>query len=292
VRWRRHASISSPAKVNLGLEITGKRGDGYHDICTLMTMIELADELTVTRGGEGHDIDDVPAQANLVSKALDTYRAAVPGAPSLGWRLVKRIPAAAGLGGASSNAAAALLAANALLGYPLPEEHLKEIAAVVGSDVPFFMGTPAAVAEGVGDRLSPVRLPSVEMLLIVPGLAIPAKTRTLYSALTPDDYTEDQRAKRVAAAMSANGLPANEDLHNAFLRPLLQISPQLWALVECLGSIDGLTFGLSGAGPAFYVLRPNRTQRAAIEGICSGHGGQMTLIRTAIRTRPLQVSAL
>jgi 4-diphosphocytidyl-2C-methyl-D-erythritol kinase len=129
------------------------------------------------------------------------------------------------------------------------------------------------------------------MLLIVPSLVILSKTRTLYGALTPDDYTEDQRAKRVAAALSANGLPTNEDLHNAFLRPLLQIAPQLSALVECLGSIDGLTFGLSGAGPAFYVLRPDRRQRAAIEEICSGHGGQMTLIRTAIRTRPLQVSA-
>ena len=285
-------SISSPAKINLGLEVTGSLADGYHDICTLMAMIELADDLTVTEGGDGHDIDGVSAEANLISVALAEYRAAVPNAPPLGWRLTKRIPAAAGLGGASGNAASALLAANALFDHPLDNVRLKEIAAGVGSDVPFFLGSPAAVVEGVGDRLSPVSLPPVEVLLIVPRLSIPEKTRTLYGALTPDDFTERQHAHRVAAAMSAGRMPANEDLHNAFLRPLLRIAAPLSRLVEDLLSVRKLTFGLSGAGPTFYVLSPDDAQRAAIEEICVVQCDNTTLIQTAIRTRPLHVSRL
>jgi 4-diphosphocytidyl-2-C-methyl-D-erythritol kinase len=173
--------IQTPAKVNLFLEVLRRRADGFHDIETLMVPVELADTLRCTarpdgrlhvacrwtrgcqasargsRDGTSRVWDDLPeGNRNLVFRALERLREAAGTSQGLNVEISKRIPTSAGLGGASSDAAAALAAANRLWGLDWPRDRLSEVAAAVGSDVPFFLGGGAAVCRGRGELLERV----------------------------------------------------------------------------------------------------------------------------------------
>ena len=151
--------MKTPAKLNLRLRILGLRTDGYHELITWMQQISLYDEVHVKPGGQRifvySDRDDVPAgRENIVSRAARALREA-SGRKGLGARiyLKKNIPSGAGLGGGSSNAAGALWALNRAWNLGMGKVELGEVAARVGSDVPFFLGGPAAVCRGRGERV-------------------------------------------------------------------------------------------------------------------------------------------
>ncbi len=142
---------NSPCKVNLLLNILGRRPDGFHELETVMHPVNVCDRLTFERHGRGVKLtcDDASLHVdsrNLVHRAATAFleAAQIPGGISI--RLEKRIPLAAGLGGGSSNAAATLLALNELFGGPLPPEQLRKLAAALGSDVPFFLQNGPALA--------------------------------------------------------------------------------------------------------------------------------------------------
>jgi len=166
----RSFSLLSPAKLNLFLHITGRRPDGYHELQTLFQLLDWGDILTFTpdESGEvtlaGDDIG-IPDHDNLILRAASTLRRNTLGATI---SLQKRIPAGAGLGGGSSNAATTLLALNHLWRLNLTNEHLREIGAGLGADVPVFVGARTAWAEGIGEILSPVTLPRRWYLILVP----------------------------------------------------------------------------------------------------------------------------
>ncbi len=175
----------APAKINLVLRVGPRRSDGYHEVASLMARVDLADTLTVARaartvvecpGLEGGD--------TLVTRALTAFLEAVgPGRAPGGFHAVvaKRIPAGAGLGGGSSDAAAALRAANRLCGDPLGAAELSAIAATIGSDVPFFLGPAVAIARGRGEQIAAgPQLPPVGVVLAHPGR--PLATRDVYDA--------------------------------------------------------------------------------------------------------------
>jgi 4-diphosphocytidyl-2-C-methyl-D-erythritol kinase len=154
-------SVSAPAKINLFLRVVGRRDDGYHELVSLLCPISLADRLDFRFDEPGIavscDRPEVPdGPGNLAWRAADRFFRAVgrPGRVSIAIR--KRIPAAAGLGGGSTDAAAVLTALNRRFGAPLSPEALHEIAAGLGADVPFFLRAVPALATGVGDRLQPV----------------------------------------------------------------------------------------------------------------------------------------
>ena len=167
----RSFSLLSPAKLNLFLHITGRRPDGYHELQTLFQLLDWGDILTFTPNESGEvtlDGDDIgiPDHENLILRAASTLRRNTLGAAI---SLQKRIPAGAGLGGGSSNAATTLLALNHLWRLNLPNEHLREMGAALGADVPVFVGARSAWAEGIGEILSPVTLPRRWYLILVPG---------------------------------------------------------------------------------------------------------------------------
>lgn len=172
--------LEAPAKINLSLKVCGKREDGFHEIETLMVPISLRDELTIEpREGEGVSFtcsdSSIPADdTNLVVRAANLFFARTGVAPGVRIDLLKRIPHGAGLGGGSSDAAATLLGLNELFDTRLETAVLAEMAAELGSDIPFFIYGSAAICRGRGELISPVafshRLP---LLLLKPPFGVP-----------------------------------------------------------------------------------------------------------------------
>lgn|ERR1700686_790471 len=172
--------LYAPAKINLSLEIKACRDDGFHEIETLIAPISLADRLTIERANEeGIDFscDDavLPAgEDNLVVRAAKLFQKSMRTSPGLTISLEKKIPHGAGLGGGSSDAATTLLGLNELFEAKLAQKDLMELAAQLGSDVPFFIAQSAAVCRGRGEIVSPVKLPvALRLLLVKPDFGVP-----------------------------------------------------------------------------------------------------------------------
>ncbi len=282
-------TLVSPAKVNLGLEILGKRPDGYHEIRTVMARVTLHDTLHVgldpTRLPPSPPVDGV--ESNLVDTALTAFRVRLPGFPSVTWSLEKHIPVAAGLGGASSNAAAALIAANRIAGGQLDSPALTRIAATIGSDVPFFLGAPVALASGRGVELEPVVASSLDLLLVVPALRIPAKTATLYSLLAPSDFSDGTAVDDTVRLLASTAALDRSHLRNAFSRALGTIDTRMGELQARLDGL-GVTWALSGAGPCHYVIIEQPQHEALIGELQAsfGHWLNFHSVQTAASPEP------
>jgi 4-diphosphocytidyl-2-C-methyl-D-erythritol kinase len=170
--------LFSHAKINLRLDILGKRPDGYHDIRTVFQKITLGDELSIATAKSGIDVEcdhpQVPLnEANLVCTAAGTLIGRNKIKDGLRIGIKKRIPVAAGLGGGSSNAAATLMGINQLFELGLTDEELMEIGRTIGADVPFFIFGNSALATGIGNLLEPLTVkPRLLLLLITPDIPI------------------------------------------------------------------------------------------------------------------------
>jgi 4-diphosphocytidyl-2-C-methyl-D-erythritol kinase len=172
--------IKAPAKVNTILKIVGRRANGYHDLAMVMEKLSLCDELEfeLTDGAieltqDGQSDAGMEAQKNLAWRAAAALKEAAGVKQGVHIHLNKRIPVAAGLGGGSSNAAAALKGCNEVWGLNWSKDQLAQVGAKLGADVPFFIYDGPALVEGVGDRVRPLqKLPTLFILLINPGFAV------------------------------------------------------------------------------------------------------------------------
>ncbi len=176
--------LSSPAKINLFLEIVGRRFDGYHEIESVMQLVDLCDQIRLRRSSRGIRVsvtgaDLPPGRGNLACKAaaLLLETAGIRGGVHV--HLEKRIPVAAGLGGGSSNAAAVLAGINRLYELEFSRERLQELGARLGSDVPFFLSDGLALATGRGEVLRPLR-PWPRQWLVVANPGVPISTAWAY----------------------------------------------------------------------------------------------------------------
>jgi len=171
----------APAKINISFKVKGRRPDGFHEIETLMAPISLADRLTIeksTRAGEidfSCDDSSLPVgEDNLVVRAAKLFRERSGITTGIAITLEKKIPHGAGLGGGSSDAASTLLGLNELFGTRLPEEELLQLAAALGSDVPFFVLRSAAVCRGRGELVTAVTIEAkFRLLLLKPDFGVP-----------------------------------------------------------------------------------------------------------------------
>jgi len=189
--------LRAPAKINLSFKILGRRVDGFHEIETLMTPVSLCDRLTISRtesAGETEFVCDDPSlpvgDENLVVRAARLFLQTI--GPKIGFRieLEKNIPHGAGLGGGSSDAAATLLGLNELCETSLGEDKLAQLAAQIGSDVPFFIVCSAAQCRGRGELVAPIALPaSLSLLLLKPAFGVP----------TPWAYGRWQESKELSS---------------------------------------------------------------------------------------------
>jgi 4-diphosphocytidyl-2-C-methyl-D-erythritol kinase len=257
--------VSAPAKVNLALVVGPTRADGKHEVATVLERVDLADTLRLRRT-DATTVDGFPDDT-LVRAALDAVCDASGTDTRFAARLVKRIPVAAGLGGGSSDAAAALALANRMLGAPLSGARLHELAAALGADVPFFLQEGPQLATDDGTTLEPIELPrGYAVLLALPNGATKSSTRAVYGSFEARDGGRgfDERGAALRAALTAvrappdlAALPAND----------LASSP-LAAELDALGAFRA---DVSGAGPAVYGLFASveAAERAAeaLEGV-------------------------
>lgn len=242
----------APAKVNLLLHVGPAREDGLHDLCSLFATIDLADELTF----ELAETDDVRCAGvsgpNLAGAAIELFRAeAAPELPPLRVEIEKRIPVAAGLGGGSADAAAALRAANELAGAPLDADGLRALGARIGADVPSQVEPRHALVTGAGEGVEPVELPLMTLLLLADhqGLA----TRDVYrqaDALGTTRMQLDPDHVRSLADRPLFELAAV--LENDLEAAAVSLRPELTERMDALRDAGALTVRVTGSGPTVF----------------------------------------
>jgi 4-diphosphocytidyl-2-C-methyl-D-erythritol kinase len=251
-------SASCCAKVNLHLQVVGKRGDGYHELRTLFQTVDLADELTIELGGEGVrlTVEGAPGLSagpeNLAWRAAAGFLARWAPGQGVALHLHKRIPMGAGLGGGSSDAAGVLLSLQRALGDPAPAAELWLLARELGADVPYFLVGGTALAVGRGDEVIPLPdLPRRELLLVLPPIHV--ATAELFAGL--GELTARPFDPRIMALVQRGDLGweacvhATNDLEAAVFRRW----PELAALHADLQA-TGVVARLSGSGAAFWMM--------------------------------------
>ncbi len=256
-----------PAKVNLFLRVLAREHDGYHGIETLFCRIALADTLEVTRTDrdivldvEGADVG--PLTDNLAWRAADAVLAATGRRFGVRMRLVKRIPAGAGLGGGSSDAAAALLAVNELAGNAIPRAEVLHMASRIGADVPFFVTEAScALAWGHGHRMLRLpALPAMPVLLVIPPVAVP--TALAYQWI---DEIRQTTGPRGSVALDLDVLHNWSDLArlggNDFEAAIFGRHPNVRAAFEALTGTHPLLCRMSGSGSAVFAVFRNVRDR-------------------------------
>jgi 4-diphosphocytidyl-2-C-methyl-D-erythritol kinase len=251
------------AKLNLTLEILRRRTDGFHELRSLVHTINVSDDLriepadTLITRVEGLDVAD---EDNLIVRAAQLLARATRARAGAELTLVKGIPAAAGLGGGSSDAAATLLGLNSLWRTGFGYTDLLALAAQLGSDVPYFVRGGAALMCGRGDQLKPV--PALErqwVVVVVPRHQLLDKTARLYAALLPSDFTSGELTERAASSLERHAPLRDDDFLNIFeraARTMFDGLDELWRLLEAKA---GRRFHLSGAGPALFALATDLT---------------------------------
>ena len=244
--------MPAAAKINLALVVGPTREDGLHEIVTVMQRIDICDSVELERA-DTLAVDGFK-EDTLVRTALATLATAAGVEPGWRARIRKRIPLAAGLGGGSADAAAALALANALLEHPLDRDHLNDVAAGIGADVPFFLEPGPKVAQGGGERLTPLELPQDFWVVIAlprrGGKTSTADVYARFDASQGADGFEERRAALDEALAEIRrprdfaAFPPN-DLAEAAGRP---------RLVDELLDHGAFRADVSGAGPAVYGL--------------------------------------
>jgi len=260
----------SPCKVNLILNILGKRADGFHELETVMQPVNLCDEMTFERAGTGLQLTcghpDLPTDAkNLVHRAATAFLAAAKISDGVRIHLQKNLPLAGGIGGGSANAAVTFSALNELFGAPLPLEKLHELAAALGSDVPFFLYDRPALATGRGEKVQLLEnfpaLRGKAFFLVHPGFGI--STPWSYQNLARFPEALNGRAGRAAELISklqAGDLPvAAGDFYNSLEAPAFDKFPVLSLYQEFLHENGALVALMSGSGSTTFAIAENLT---------------------------------
>jgi 4-diphosphocytidyl-2-C-methyl-D-erythritol kinase len=248
--------VRTPAKVNLALEVLGKRADGYHEISTVLQAIDLFDRLIMEDAEDLSLVTTDPAlpvdDANLVIRAARALGAAAGVRRGARIALDKRIPVAAGLGGGSSDAAATLVALNRLWGLRWSVGRLTELAVGLGMDVPFFLGRGRALGTGRGERLEPLPADG-GYALVLANPNFPLSTRESYARVPAGWQAE---AKGTRAVMAALRIRSATELGTALTNHLEDVVapavPAIGQMKAALLAAGALGAAMSGSGPTVF----------------------------------------
>lgn len=244
-------TLEAPAKLNLSLRVLGKRDDGFHEIDTLMVKLPgLADELEFSQADEFSfkcDNPSVPGdEGNLVVKAVRAYESAAGISCRCAISLKKTIPHGAGLGGGSSDAAMTLLGLNRLHDFKLSVDSMHELAASLGSDIPFFLTTGASRCTGRGERIEPVPSPpAMSVLLLKPSFSIP----------TPDAYGRWKQSLELPGMSYSSQEIGGVSLSNDLERPVFEKHRFLAELKQwLLARRETAAALMSGSGSTVFAV--------------------------------------
>lgn len=295
----RAVALAAPAKVNLFLKVLHRRGDGFHELETLFQAVELCDRVTVAREGTGVALavdgpDLGPLEENLAHRAARAFLRRVGAGRGEGVRirLEKRIPAGAGLGGGSSDAAAVLRCMNALWsagepgGGAIPGQSLADLGAELGSDVPFFLGGSAlALGTGRGEILRPLHpLPSAHLVLVLPPAHV--ATGSAYGALAHgrELHPPPPREAWDPAALARGWDGLARAAVNDFETVVPHAHPQVAASLQALREAGGAPVLLSGSGGACFGHFADGTRAAAAaERVAGSLGWPALAVRTLVQ---------
>ncbi|MDA1127368.1 MAG: 4-(cytidine 5'-diphospho)-2-C-methyl-D-erythritol kinase [Chloroflexi bacterium] len=277
--------IPAYAKLNLTFEVLGRRNDGFHEVTTIMQTIGLADVIRI-EPNPGLKVDceypELAGDQNLVWRAAVELANVGGVEPNAGITIEKHIPVAMGLGGGSSDAAAALLGLNELWNLGLSLDELASVAARLGSDVSFFLWGGTALAQGRGEQIT--RLPSLPPLavtLVFPDLLVPNKTAAMYSKLTMANFSDGGVTRRMVQTLvggqfvveSVGGL-----IFNAFSEVAKWAFPELMEMSREVANQGGPAMHLCGAGPALFTLPSSEEEHQSIAEVLQPHSAGVYLV--------------
>ncbi len=274
--------ILAPAKVNLILEVLGKREDGYHEVRTLMQQISLFDEIIVSQEGRGICIDcDCPGipvdESNIAWKAADLFLERSGRSDGLKITIRKRIPAAAGMGGGSSDAASTLMGLNRLLGLNRSKEELIEWGCCLGADVPFFIFGSPALGLGIGNRLQRVFF-GFPVWYVVVSIPLEVSTSWVYGQLNLG-LTKPKKYSNIPTVFGQL-----EGLFNLLGNDLETVTestyPQVSEIKKALLSKGAKKVLMAGSGPVVFGLFPDeRSALYTYDQIRSDFGWTLFLVK-------------
>jgi len=257
----------APAKLNLFLHVVGRRADGYHLLQSVFQLIDRGDTLHFDLRSDGairrvNDVPGVPHDADLVVRALQRLATAFQErhgrtAPGIDVRLDKVLPMGGGLGGGSSDAATALMAANHLWQGGFSDEELMAIGLPLGADIPFFVYGETAFVEGIGEAMQPVQGPDCWYVVIEPGVSVP--TPAIFSA---QDLTRDSKPVRITdfpEAQNMSGFGRN-DLQGVAVR----LFPAVGEAIEWLSQYGAAR--MTGSGACVFVALPGEAEANHVLG--------------------------
>jgi 4-diphosphocytidyl-2-C-methyl-D-erythritol kinase len=248
------------AKINLTLDVSGRRADSYHELVTIMQTIDLYDTICLKEIKDETvqvccNIPQLSNAENLVTRAAQLVLQRMNIRRGFLIELYKRIPMAAGLGGGSSDAAAVLLALQKWQQLPLTLSDLLDMAATLGSDVPFFLIGGLALCEGRGERVTPLDAHWPEamrwLLLVKPAIAV--STAAVFTNLPASDYSDGTHSRAVCSALAEKRALPVEHLHNGLERGVFQRYPEVDSACRDLRQAGAELVRLSGSGPTLFA---------------------------------------
>lgn len=269
--------LQAPAKVNFSLDIVGKRNDGYHEVRMVMETVSLYDTVKIYKDSKIRlrcNLPYIPTdERNIAHKAATAFfeKSGIKGGAIID--IVKRIPVAAGLAGGSSDGAVVLKGLNILYGKPFNDENLREIAAKIGADVPYCINGRLALAEGIGEKLTPLgKCPKMLVLLAKPNVSL--STKWVYSMIEWDKIERHPDTEGIISDLRDGKIYAfAEKMHNV----LEEVSVSQYPIIDTIKKtmIKGGALGsiMSGSGPTVFGVFDEETKANAVmrelKNICS-----------------------
>lgn len=257
--------IEAPAKINLTLEVLGKRPDGYHEIRSVIQTVNFCDSLQIVPDKEVRFKSNKSVwsgEQSLVAKAVKLLQTTTGSTQGASIKIKKWLPLISGLGGDSSDAAAVLRGLNQLWELGLSTTKLQTLTQQLGSDVSFFLSGGTALMEGRGEKVTPLPpMPHQWIILIIPEVPrLPGKTKRVYSMLRPSHYTDGKITEKLITFLKSGGEFSTSLLYNVFENVVFGSGEELTILRDHLLKIGAPNIHLAGSGPTLFTLLEDKSQ--------------------------------
>lgn len=288
-------TLKAYAKINLTLEVLGRRNDGYHDTASIMQTIDLCDTVSLAPAPDiSLSCDDATLETpdNLALRAANMLRDASGYSDGAHIAIQKRIPVSAGLGGGSSDAAATLCGLNSLWQLGMRHQRLEAIAADLGSDVPFLLKGGSAIALGRGERVRRLPKAAVEWLVVLtpdiqPVDSALGKTAAMYGMLTPTNYTGGLLTRKLEGRIRGGGDVPPQLLFNVFDNVAFDAYPGMERCWNTFSRLGAREIHLSGSGPSIYALVDRREVGVAMQLLLKHQHGWDAHLVSAVPASPV-----
>ncbi|MDT2601067.1 4-(cytidine 5'-diphospho)-2-C-methyl-D-erythritol kinase [Enterococcus hulanensis] len=275
----------APAKINLGLDILGKRPDGLHELAMVMASIDLADRLYLEEIPENKILIEtnkafLPTdKKNHVYEALELVKERFEIKKGLRVKIHKEIPVAAGLGGGSTDSAAALRAVNRLWDLGLTIEELAALGAEVGSDVPYCVYGQTSLVEGFGEKVTPIAsMPQCWVVVVKPRMSV--STRTIFAQIVMEDLYHPDIEALVSAIEDNDYQKMTENLGNSMEVVTIKKHPIIQQLKDRMLRYGADAAMMSGSGPTVYALCHKYSRAKHVFNALKGFCDEVYLVRT------------